>query len=110
MSDDTLFDLSVIYHRIRIVQTRKVENGRLWLGGYSITTDSRTGEEISRTENEWNCSLGYDEPVRRRSLWNLLVDWWGGPPPPPKSMEDYAADLGPGWETRRPATPTAKQP
>lgn len=51
----------------RLVTTQKVEDDRLWLGGYSITYDEH-GNEVSRSDNEWNCSVGYEKP----SIWNRI--------------------------------------
>jgi len=112
MNDDTPIMLNILYGYVEIVQTRKVENGRLYLGGYSITY-GRDGKEVSRSENQWNCSLGYDEPEPRRTLWDCILDWWGGRLPPRTTMDQYAAMLGPAYEDRgvslpsRPSAPPA---
>lgn len=95
-----MIDLSTLYHAVRIVQTKKVENGRLYLGGYGITYDTRTGEEISRTANTWHGSLGYDAAPRRSFMdWLLRV-------PPPKTMQQWADECCPDHE--QPPTPAAE--
>jgi hypothetical protein len=52
--------VTVEYGWIQLVRAEKVENGRLYLGGYSIRYD-RQNKEVSRTPVTWNCSLGFQD-------------------------------------------------
>lgn len=45
---------------VQLIQVQKVENGRLYFGGYSIRYDYH-GNEVSRTPVTWNCSLGFHD-------------------------------------------------
>ena len=58
--DDAMINVQCLFGHVELVQVRKYENGRLHLGGYSITRD-RDGKEVSRTETTWNGSLGFDD-------------------------------------------------
>lgn len=43
---------------VQLMRVEKVEDGRLWLGGYSIRYD-REGKEVSRSPVQWNCTISY---------------------------------------------------
>lgn len=47
-----------IFGWVQLVRVEKVEDGRLYLGGYSIRYD-RQNKEVSRTPVTWNCVLSY---------------------------------------------------
>ncbi len=51
-----MINIEDCFGSMELVQTQKVEGTKLYMGGYAIHRD-RTGREIRRTENQWNCSL-----------------------------------------------------
>lgn len=61
----------LIFGSVRLVQTRKVEGSKIYMGGYAIHLD-RDGKEIRRTEPQWHCTLdcGTSDEAKR----------WGGRP------------------------------
>ena len=61
-------DREVAY--MRLVPTKKLENNRIFLGGYSISYDIN-GVEVSRTENTWNGSIGCDFSEDATTMLNL---------------------------------------
>ena len=60
MIDLQYFSLApLIYGHCKIAETFSSDGKHLLLGGYSITYD-KDGNEVSRTENQWNVRIVHD--------------------------------------------------
>lgn len=49
-------NIDAIFGYTKLVPTREIVGSKIRMGGYSIRYD-RAGNEVSRTENTWNCEL-----------------------------------------------------
>ena len=58
MEDDILINIGMIFGTVELVEDRKFEDGRLWLGGHSIHRD-RAGVITKITEPEYYCCMTF---------------------------------------------------
>lgn len=58
---DIIFDAELIFGTVELVKDRKIEDGKLWLGGHAIHRD-RSGVITRVTEPEYYCSMESREP------------------------------------------------